>query len=183
MNRWIQMFCIALLTAFAVSGCTTIYKSGVDQRSMGDQYDDQKITMLIRKNFSEDEKIKYFDISTYSYHGDVFLVGEYDTVDQKQRAVSLARKVDGVKSVTEYFLPKKKDDTCGTITQLELFSKVKKELIADMDISSTQIEVKVLQCNIILLGLVDSADEINKAVSHTKAVNGVRSVKSYLKVD
>ena len=32
-----------------VDGCTTMYKSAVDERSIGDQYDDQKITMLIKK--------------------------------------------------------------------------------------------------------------------------------------
>jgi hyperosmotically inducible protein len=83
--------------------------------------------------------------------------------------------------VTDYFLPKKKDETCGTTANLELLAKVKKDLIGDGDISSTQIEVKALQCNIILLGLVASANEINKATAHAKAVEGVRSVKSFLK--
>jgi hyperosmotically inducible protein len=149
-----------------MTGCITdIYKSAVDERSLGDQYDDQTITMSIRKKFTEDEKIKYFDISTYVYNGHVYLVGEYET-----------------ESVTDYFLPKKKDETCGTTANLELLAKVKKDLIGDGDISSTQIEVKALQCNIILLGLVASANEINKATAHAKAVEGVRSVKSFLKI-
>ena len=166
-----------------MTGCITdVYKSAVDERSLGQQYDDQAITMSIRKKFAEDEKIKYFDISTYVYNGHVYLVGEYETVDQKNQAVKLAGQVEGVKSVTDFFLPKKEDDTCGTATNLKLLAKVKKELIGDKDISSTQIEVKALQCNIILLGLVGSADEIKKAVSHAKTVEGVRSVKSFLKI-
>ena len=164
-----------------MSGCTTIYKSAVDERSVGEQYDDQKITMAIRKKFSDDEKIKYFDISTYCYNGHVYLVGEYDTADQKNQAVTLAGKVEGVKSVTDYFLPKKEDDTCGTTANLKLSTKVKTKLIGDKDISSTKIEVKALQCNIILLGLVGSADEIKKAISHAKTVEGIRSVKSFLR--
>jgi hyperosmotically inducible protein len=165
-----------------MTGCTTIYKAAVDERSLGEQYDDEKITMAIRKKFSDDEKIKYFDISTYVYNGHVFLVGEYEAADQKNQAVKLARQVEGVKSVTDYFLPKKKVETCGTTANLELLGKVKKNLIGDRDISSTQIEVKALQCNIILLGLVGSADEISKATAHAKAVEGVRSVKSFLKI-
>ena len=74
------------------------YKSAVDERSLGEQYDDEKITMLIRQNFKNDPKINYFDISTYCYNGNVYLVGEYDTVDQKNQAVKLAREVEGVKS-------------------------------------------------------------------------------------
>lgn len=182
MKKFSWNFLIILILGILLAGCTTIYKSAVDERSVGDQYDDEKITMAIRKKFSADEKIKYFDISTYVYNGHVYLVGEYDSVDQKKQAVKLAREVEGVKSVTDYFLPKKKDDTCGTATNLKLSTKVNIELIGDKDISSTQIEVKALQCRIILLGLVSSASEINKAIAHAKSVEGVRSVKSFLKI-
>jgi hyperosmotically inducible protein len=181
MQKYTWGFYIILISGILMTGCTTIYKSAVDERSVGEQYDDQKITMSIRKKFSDDEKVKYFDISTYCYNGHVYLVGEYDTMDQKNHAVKLAGEVEGVKSVTDYFLLKKEDDTCGTTANLKLFTKVKTELIGDKDISSTKIEVKALQCNIILLGLVGSADEIKKAISHAKTVEGVRSVKSFLK--
>ena len=181
MFRYIRIICIVLTLVIMTTGCGTIYKSAVDERSVGEQYDDQKITTAIRKKFTDDEKIKYFDISTYVYNGHVYLVGEHDTVDQKNQAVKLAGEVEGVKSVSDYFLPKKKDDTCGTTTNLELSAKVKTKLIGDKNISSTQIEVKALQCNIILLGLVGSADEIKKAVSHAKSVEGIRSVRSFLK--
>ena len=176
-------FYIILILGMLMTGCVTdVYKSAVDERSLGQQYDDQSITMSIRKKFVEDEKIKYFNISTYVYNGDVYLVGEYDTADQKNQAVKLARQVEGVKSVTDYFLPKKKDETCGTTANLELLAKVKKNLIGDTDISSTQIEVKALQCRIILLGLVSSAGDISKAIAHAKSVEGVRSVKSFIKI-
>jgi len=175
-------FFIVLILGILLTGCTTIYKSAVDERSVGEQYDDEKITMSIRKKFSEDEKIKYFDISTYVYNGHVYLVGEYDSIDQKNRAVKLAREVEGVKSVTDYFLPKKKDDACGTTANLKLSTKVNLKLIGDKDISSTQIEVKALQCRIILLGLVSSAGDISKAIAHAKSVEGVRSVKSFIKI-
>ena len=182
MRRYYLVFGLILIAGFLMTGCISdIYKSAVDERSLGDQYDDQSITMSIRKKFSEDEKIKYFDISTYVYNGHVYLVGEYDTPDQRDQAVKLARQVEGVKSVTDHFLPKKEDESCGTTANLELVAKFKKKLIGDGDISSTQIEVKALQCNIILLGLVGSSNEINKAIAHAKAVEGVRSVKSYLR--
>ena len=182
MQKYTWSFYIILILGILMTNCTTIYKSAVDERSVGEQYDDEKITMAIRKKFSDDEKIKYFDISTYVYNGHVYLVGEYETTDQKKQAAKLAGQVEGVKSVTDYFLPKKKDETCGTTANLKLSTKVKTKLIGDKDISSTKIEVKALQCNIILLGLVASANEINKATAHAKAVEGVRSVKSFLKI-
>jgi hyperosmotically inducible protein len=126
MFRYIRVITIGLILVVLMMGCTTVYKSAVDERSLGEQYDDEKITMAIRNKFLGAEEIKYFDISTYVYKGHVFLVGEYETADQKNQVVKLARQVEGVKSVTDYFLPKKKDETCGTTANLELFAKVKK---------------------------------------------------------
>jgi hyperosmotically inducible protein len=182
MRRHYWCFNMILILGFVMTGCTTIYKSAADERSVGKQYDDEKITMAIREKFLNDEKIKYFDISTYCYNGNVYLVGEYANADQKSQAVKLAREVEGVKSVTDYFLPKREDKTCGTADNLALSAKVNAKLIGDMDISSTQIEVKALQCNVILLGLVGSAGEMQKAISQAESVQGVRSVKSFLKV-
>ena len=138
--------------------------------------------MAIRSKFAADEVVDYLDISTYCYKGHVYLVGEYETIKQKNQAVKLAREVEGVKSVKGHFLPEKKQGTCGTKDNLELVARVKVELIKDKDIWSTNIEVKGVQCNIVLLGLVGSKQEIDEAIVHAKSVEGVRSVKSYLKV-
>ena len=43
-----------------------------------------------------------------------------------------------------------------------------------------QRDVKTVQCNVVLYGLVASENKIKKAISHAKSVEGVRSVKSFL---
>jgi len=163
------------------SGCGTVYKVAMDERNIRTQAKDEKITMAIRKRIVNDNQVKFLDISTYVYDGHVYLVGEYETSAQKTRAIKLAKEVEGVKSVKGHFLPKKKGDLCGTTDNLELIARVKAKLIKDKDIWSTNIEVKSVQCNIVLLGLVGSRNQIRKAITHAKKVDGVRSVKSYLK--
>ena len=167
---------------FFLSGCGTIYKVARDERSVDTQYRDEQITMAIRQKFVDDKIVDYIDVSTYCYQGNVYLVGEYEKPDQKNRAIKLAKEVQGVKSVTAHFLPKEKSEFCGSTDSLSLGAVVKAKLIGDKDIESTNIEVKTVQCHVILLGLVDEAKEIKKAVAHAKSVEGVRSVTSYLKV-
>ena len=180
---WYARLLIGLVVmGFLLSGCGTIYKAAKDERNVGTQIKDEQITMAIRKKFVNDELVKYFDISTYCYKGDVYLVGEYKKMNQKQRAVALAKEVEGVRSVTPHFLPEKKGDLCGTTDNVLIATKVKTKLIGDKEIESTNIEVKTLQCHVILLGLVDETREINKAIKHAKSVEGVRSVTSYLKI-
>jgi hyperosmotically inducible protein len=171
-----------LVLGIVFSGCGTAYKVAVDKRSLGIQAKDEEITMKIRSKLGEDEALKSLPFSTYCYEGNVYLVGECENPKQKSRAVKLAKEVEGVKSVKVHFLPKKKGDTCGTSDNLKLVAQISTELIKDEEISSTTIEVKAVQCNIVLLGLVGSKKEIDKAIAHAKGVQGVRSVTSYLKV-
>ncbi len=66
MHIYYRGFYIILIFGILMTGCISdIYKSAVDERSLGDQYDDQSITMSIRKKFKEDDKIKYFNTSSY----------------------------------------------------------------------------------------------------------------------
>ena len=175
------LFCLFLIH-LSVSGCGTAYKAVVDERNIRTQANDEKIEMAIRKKIADSDRVKFFDISTFCFYGDVYLVGEYDQPSQKSEAQKLAKGVDGVRSVTAYFLQKREGDHCGTADNLELVAKVKTRLIKDKDIWTTNVKIKSIQCNIELLGLVGSQTEINKAVFHAKSVAGVRSVKSFLKV-
>jgi len=93
----------------------------------------------------------------------------------------IASDVESVKSVTTYLLPKKKGDCCETSDNLAIIAKVKARLIKDKEIWSTNIKVKSVQCNVVLLGIVGSKAEIHKIIDHIKSVEGVRSVKSFLK--
>ena len=171
--------CFFLLVT--VSGCATIYKAAVDERSIRDIASDTAIKTKILKEFIDDESIKTLDIFTASYEGNVYLVGEYESKSQKNKAIEIAKNVEGVKNVTTYMLLKKKDDACGTKDNLGLSAKVKGELIKDKDIWSTNVDVKTVQCNVVLVGLVGSEEEIQKAVAHAKSIEGAKSVKSYLK--
>lgn len=172
----IPVFCLLSITF----GCA-IYDAAVDERSVNTIASDTSIKGTIVKEFFNDDKIKSLDISTGCYQGHVYLVGEYDDSVQKERAIKIAESIEGVKSVTTYLLPKKKGDLCGTDENLAIAGKVKAKLIGDTDIWSTNIDVKSVQCNVVLYGLVGSKTEIDKAIAHAKSVDGIRSVQSFLK--
>ncbi|MDC0336531.1 BON domain-containing protein, partial [Pseudodesulfovibrio sp.] len=116
------------------------------------------------------------------YEGHAYLIGEYESRAQVERAVAIAKSVEGVHRVTTYMLPKRAQDYCGTTDNLDIYRQVKQLLIADNDIWSTNIDVKTIQCNVVLLGIVGSNKEKADAYAHAKSIKGVRSVKSYITV-
>lgn len=180
MMKWLPVTLCFLLIVLA-SGCTTIYKAAVDERNVGDIAGDTNIKLKIVNSFGEDENLKVLDFFVGVYEGDVYLVGAYKSLAQKNRAIDIAKKTENVRSVQTYMLPAKEDHPCTTSVNLEISARVKGRLIEDKDIWSTNIDVKTVQCNVVLVGLVGSAGEVNKAVAHAKGVERVRSVKSFLK--
>ena len=54
-------------------------------------------------------------------------------------------------------------------------------LIGDKNIWSTNITIRTVQCRVVLLGIVGSKIQINRAINHAKSVQNVRSVKSFLR--
>ena len=169
-----------LLISLLSSGCSVIYTTAVDQRDVNTILNDTTIKFTIVNKFYDDEAINSLNLSSGCYRGHVYLVGEYDKAFQKKRAIKIAKSIEGVKSVTTYLLPKKKDDVCGTDDNIKLALEVKTKLVADKDVWSTNIDVKSVQCNVVLYGLVASENKIKKAIAHAKSVEDVRSVKSFL---
>ncbi len=180
--------CGGILCCFTVlivlTGCSSIFGGayGVAQEERTNRaiYTDEKIKLTIDKRIM-DEVINVFDYATFCYNGDVYLIGEYDTPEQKEKVSKIAHSVKGVKSVTTYILPKRKIDTCGTMDHAAISIKVQGILINAHDIHSTNIDVKVVQCHVILLGIVGTGSEADKAIALAKSVEGVRDVTSFLK--
>ena len=181
-----------LILPLLSSGCGTfyttaadqIYVTAVDQRDVNTIFNDTTIKLTIVNKYNDDDDINSLDsldLSIECYGGHVYLIGEYDKPVQKTRAIKIAESIEGVKSVTTYLLPKNKSDLCGIDENLVIMGKVKARLIGDKDIWSTNIDVKSVQCNIVLYGLVASENKIKKAIEHAKRVEGVRCVKSFLK--
>ena len=120
-------------------------------------------------------------VSVTSYDGDVFLVGEYENDVQKNRFISAAKKVEGVKSVKSYLILEDKQSACGTKENLEITARVKANLIGDKSIWSTNVHISTIQCQVVLWGTVGTYAEIAKSIKHAKNVEGVTSVKTFLK--
>jgi hyperosmotically inducible protein len=173
-------FLIASLVVSMAQGCA-IYDAAVDERNVQTIVDDTGIKAEIFKHFVNDDIVKAMDITTTSYQGHVYLIGEYENPKQKGRAIELAKSVEGVKSVTPYFLEKQEHHECGTAKNLELTTKVKTKLIGDKEIWSTNVNVKTMQCIVVLWGTVGTQDEIIRSIGHANHVEGAQKVRSFLK--
>lgn len=176
-------FVFSLLAGLLLLNGCAVYDVAVEERNPGQWAEDKKTSAIIEERFLEDELVEYLHFDAYTYLGHVYVVGEYTSREQVDRAVEIAKDVKGVREVTTYLLPKRDDPTCGTAGNMNISAKLKKALVNDSTIWSTNIDYEVLQCRVVLLGIVGTDEAKAAAEAHAASVPGVRGIKSFITVN
>ena len=84
---------VSLVVAFAACGSTDT------RRSTGEYVDDTVITTKVKSQLAADDFLKSFQINVDTHEGIVQLSGFVDSQEAVNKAVSIARGVQGVTSV------------------------------------------------------------------------------------
>ena len=96
-----------VLAAMMVSLVTACAPSAT-RESPGEYVDDTVITSKVKSAFAADPDVKAYQIQVETYKGIVQLSGFVDTRDMVDKAVALARKVNGVTNVKNDIIVKPK---------------------------------------------------------------------------
>ena len=178
-----KLLCLLAVVAvcYSLTGCA-IYNAAVDERNISEQFDDASISASIVKDIASSDNVSPLGVAVRTYNGRVHLVGEVDSLSERSQAIAIARKTEGVRDVIPYLLLENDNDLCGTADNLTMEAKLKKDLVGDKDIWSTNVTIDAVQCNIVLTGIVRSFKERDEIISYARNIPKVRSVKSYIQV-
>ncbi|GAB6126733.1 BON domain-containing protein [Humidesulfovibrio idahonensis] len=168
----------AISFAQALTPWGSIYEVARDERSVAEITADKKITTTIKAALMQKDGKLGLAVKTYCFLGRVTLLGQLSDEGFKSFAMSTAKKTSGVRGVTTYWEAPGKEGT--TTADLEIAAKIRTALVADKNISATQVECEVFGGHVYLLGMVRSKRDAAKAVGHAKGVKGVTSVTSLL---
>lgn len=168
--------CSAPASAFTPWGA--VYDAARDERSLGDITADKTITTEIKAALVKKDGKLGLAVKTYCYLGRVTLLGQLADEGFKAFAVSTAKKTKGVKNVSAHWEAPGKEDS--TKSDLEIAAKLRAELIADKELSATQIETEVFGGKVYLIGMVRTKKDADQAVAHARKVKGVTGVTSLL---
>lgn len=93
---------LGLLLIISIAGCAGSKR----HESTGEYFDDTVITTKVKTSILGDSKLKVFQINVKSFKGIVQLSGFVDSQEAAERAVHLARTVQGVKQVNNSLIVK-----------------------------------------------------------------------------
>ena len=188
------MLTSAVATGSAYAENTTMDKaqSGVESagqkvdssmNKVGNFMDDSAITAKVKAALVDHENIKSTDISVKTEQKVVTLSGFVESQAQAEAAVTVAKGVEGVTSVSDklHVRDSKSDSVKGYAGDTATTSEIKAKLLADDIVPSRKVKVETTDGVVQLTGTVDSRAQIERAESIAKAVDGVKSVKNDLK--
>ena len=189
MKNYLQLFAMLLVLA-AMSGCTAAIVAGgatggyavaTDERPVERMVDDSTITGRINNEMIQDSTVKARKIDVDTVGGHVILTGVVETKNVAQRAVEIAKGVQGVKSVKDNL-------QIGEKSWKEVFNdkllvgKIKSKLIVEPEIRSLNIDVDVHKGVVTLTGVVDSRYQKTRAIDIARTTDGARKVVDNLKL-
>ncbi|MCT4714828.1 molecular chaperone OsmY [Enterobacteriaceae bacterium H18W14] len=152
---------------------------------VGNFMDDSSITAKVKAALVDDENIKSTDISVKTDNKVVTLSGFVETQAQAEQAVSVAKGVEGVSSVSDklHVRDAKDKSVSGYAGDTATTSEIKAKLLADDIVPSRNVKVETTDGVVQLSGNVKNNAQSERAESIAKAVDGVKSVKNDLKVE
>lgn len=159
-------------------------KINSSMKSVGGYMDDSGVTAKVKAALVDNDAIKSTDISVKTHSGVVTLSGFVPSQDQAELAVAAAKKVEGVKSVSDKLHVKDstKASVSGYAGDTATTSEIKAKLLADDIVPSRNVKVETTNGVVQLSGTVKSQAQSERAESIAKAIDGVKSVKNDLTV-
>ena len=199
----IKLLCLISLSLICLNGCSasilipplpgptmvpsaigtiyTAYAIGADERGFQTIVEDEIIEAKIQSKIFHQKDLKVLGLSAYSYNGNVYIVGQYDDKKDMSKIRKIVRKSGKVNSLTTFMLPETENSSCNAAEDYILQMQVKEALLENDSVWGTNIAVKSVQCNVVLLGRVGNINEITYAKKIAANIEGVSSVKSFIK--
>ena len=199
MNAFSDLIHPKAVLAVVVSGAALILVSGCDTQktessvmapaaksvttSVGTEIDDGVVTAKVKSALLADPDVKSFDLKVETRKGEVMLSGFVGNLAQAERAILVARGVEGVKDVTNKMDLKDGAATVGnTVDDGIITAKIKAALLTDPNIKSLDIAVVTSKGEAQLSGFVNNQNQIDRATELARAVDGVKAVSSVMSI-
>ena len=155
----------------------------VPQTTVGTKIDDTVVTTKVKSALVADQEIKGLQFQVETRKGVVQLSGFADNQGQIDRAINVARSVEGVNGVENGVTLKAGKVTVGNkVDDGIVTAKVKSALLADPSVKALDIAVATSKGAVQLSGFVDNQAQIDQAILVAKGIEGVAGVESKMSI-
>jgi osmotically-inducible protein OsmY len=164
--------CVAAAVVGVVGGASV----ATDNRSLGNQIDDQKIEIDAHAKLTKSEALSdNTNLQVISVNGSVLVVGQAPNSYLRDQAIKAINEVNGLKQLHNQIRISNTTSFTTKTNDVWLTSKVKTSLFGTDKLDATNIKVVTENAEVFLMGLVTKA-QATIAVDIARNVSGVNRV-------
>ncbi|MGB1263302.1 MAG: BON domain-containing protein [Cognaticolwellia sp.] len=164
--------CVAAAVVGVVGGASV----ATDNRSLGNQIDDQNIELNAHAKIADSKALNdNTNLHVYSVNGSVLVVGQAPNSYLRDQAIKAINEVNGVKQLHNQIRVSNTTAFTTKTNDAWLTSKVKTALFSHDKLDTTNIKVVTENAEVFLMGLV-SEKQASIAVEVARNVGGVNRV-------
>jgi osmotically-inducible protein OsmY len=164
--------CVAAAVVGVVGGASV----ATDNRSLGNQIDDQKIEIDAQAKLSKSDALSdNTNLQVISVNGSVLVVGQAPNSYLRDQAIKAINEVNGVKQLHNQIRISNTTSFTTKTNDVWLTSKVKTSLFGTDKLDATNINVVTENGEVFLMGLV-TKEQATSAVDIARNVGGVNRV-------
>lgn len=163
--------------------CMATPRERIDATPAGPRAQDNLIAERIREGLRGHRDIPVVALRPYASRGHVYLVGVFRSRKDADRALDLAKRIQGVRSVTGCLFLDNPENPYDEPGCLELERRIRARLGRELpSLSSKDLEIVVVQGHAVLFGSLRSKGELEQVEAVVRQTAGVRALDSYIGV-
>ncbi len=162
-----------------VGGAAATVSAAKDERPIGEHLDDIKLATMLDTRLIAEKDMPSRWVSIEVVHGVAYLTGYLPSQHHIDRAIAIARSIDGMRGVHSELVvgaPKVTDYFSGSY----ITAKVKAKLLQDPVVSGLTIHVTTVEGRVYLQGVVANEIQRVRAKELALSVSGVTAVVDLL---
>ena len=160
-----------------------VVSTAMDARSKSEVANDTEIAAGANKRLLDDKKAEWKGVTLLVFAQHVVLAGAVQSDESKKHVAEVVRQDKRVRSlVNELVVIRKEGDDGSMLKDTTIDTKIDAVLTAAHGISSVNMRWKSVNGNVVLMGVAQSAEEARLALSKIRALDGVKGVKSHLRI-
>ena len=157
--------------------------TALDVRTKTEVKNDVDIAASANKRLLDDKRAEWSGVSLLVFAQHVVLAGAVKSDEAKKIVEAVVRKNERIRSVVnELVVIRKAGDEGSLVKDTAKDTAIDAALTAAKGISSVNMRWKSVNGNVVLMGVAQSKDEAQLAIAKIKELDGVKSVKSHLRV-
>ena len=181
---------ITLFLLFAISGCQTVYMTGVskavlidkEERSFNNYVADTIILAQLKNEYFTNNENIFFNVGVDVLEGRVMLTGSVEQIDERIEATKLAWGIEGVNEVINEIQISNDEDILDYADDLVMKTKINAKLLLEKSILSLNYSIEVVNGVVYLIGIAQNQKELDAVIEISKKTYGVTSVISYVRL-